>query len=168
MHGCEGGPTDIVFDQLTVVGGGDAGFYLHLPSTNASSQCVGGAVLRRSRTSGTRAPGVFIYETGAGALTVNISDVSINATRNPTGIYLKATHRYPTGGVTMEDMSVYTRSGQPYLVMTTDSEPVENVKVNATVHTSNRSACVPVLASSNHSSNIDVLTDCEPYGASEF
>jgi len=167
MHGCDGGPTSIVFDQLTVVGGGAAGFYLHLPSTNASSQCVGGAILSRSHTSATRAPGIFVYETGVGALTVNVSDVVVNATRNPTGVYVKATHRYATGGVTMDNISVYTHSGEPYLVMTTDSQPVENVKVNATVYTSNRSSCIPVLVSPNHSSNIQVCTDCEPYRSSE-
>ena len=65
MHGCEGGPTGILFDQLTVVGGGDAGFYLHLPSTTASSLCVGGATLSRSRTSGTKAPGMHSAQTPA-------------------------------------------------------------------------------------------------------
>lgn len=163
MHGCEGGPTSIVFDQLTVVGGGDAGLYLHLPSTNESSLCLGGATLSRSRSTGTKGPGIFVYETGLGGLTVNVSDVIINATRNPTGVFIKATHRYVTGGVTMDGVRVYTRSGEPYLVMTTDSQPVENVTVNATVYTSNRSSCVPVLASPNHSSNIHVFTHCEPY-----
>lgn len=79
MHGCEGGPTGIVFDQLTVVGGGAAGFYLHLPSTNASSQCVGGAILRRSRTSGTRAPGKA--HTGALVLEVWLTCVTCTARR---------------------------------------------------------------------------------------
>ena len=108
-----------------------------------------------------------MYETGVGALTVNVSDVVVNATRNPTGVYVKATHRYATGGVTMENISVYTHSGEPYLVMTTDSQPVENVKVDATVYTSNRSSCIPVLVSPNHSTNIQVCTDCEPYMSSE-
>ena len=80
---------------------------------------------------------------------------------------VKTTHRYATGGVTMDNISVYTHSGEPYLVMTTDSQPVENVKVNATVYTSNRSSCIPVLVSPNHSSNIQVCTDCEPYRSSE-
>lgn len=113
--------------------------------------------------SGAFVAGIFVYETGLGALTVNVSDVVVNATKNPTGVYIKATHRYATGGLTMDDISIYTQKGDPYLVMTTDSQPVENVTVHATVHTSNRSSCVPELASPYHSSNIHVSTDCEPF-----
>ena len=164
MHGCSGGPTSIVFEQLEVVGGGNAGFYLHLPATNASSLCVGGAVLRNSRTTGTSGPGVYVYETGYGALSLDVTAVVVNASRNPTGMYVKSDWRYVTGGLTVSNTSVYTRSGSPWLVMTTDSQPVTDVSIDATVHARNKSACVPVLVSPNHSSNVHVKTTCDGLG----
>ena len=164
MHGCSGGPTSIVFDQLEVVGGGNAGFYLHLPATNASSLCVGGAVLRNSRTTGTSGPGVYVYETGYGALSLDVTAVVVNASRNPTGMYVKSDWRYVTGGLTVSNTFIYTRSGSPWLVMTTDSQPVTDVSIDATVHARNKSACVPVLVSPNHSSNVHVKTTCDGLG----